>query len=117
LITCTELTAYRGDNKNIRVRIVDGDGVPRDTTGWTIEYQLRVNAEDADPPVVAKTSATPGEVDAVDVSKGIWDVKLLPADTNQTAGVYVWDVQATTGAAEIYTVAFGTLQILQDVTR
>ena len=108
---------YRGDNKTLRVSIVDSCGDPVDTTGWIIEFTLRVSA-DAAASLVTKTSATPGEIDAVIADEGIWDINLLPADTQQVPGTYVFDVQGTTAdvTPKIYTVIKDTLTINQDVT-
>lgn len=110
-------TVFRGDNKTLRVSITDSCGDPVDTTGWTIDFTLRTQNNNPTP-LVVKNSGVAGEIDAVDEEGGVWDIFLLPADTDQSIASYVFDVQATSADAtpKIYTVVKDTLTIEQDVT-
>lgn len=110
------VSLYRGDSLTLRVSILDINGTPVNTTGWTIEFTAR--RQDVSPvSTIYKTSATPGEVDPVDEPNGVWDVKLSASDTNIAIGRHVFDVQATDPAGRVYTVLKDDIRVLQDVTR
>ena len=107
---------YRGDTKTLRLSVIDKQGNAVDTTGWLIDFTLRLT-DDNPTELIRKTSSVVGEIDAVDEAGGVWDVKLLPADTGLPCKTYVFDLQGTAPAGEVYTLVKDSLIIDHDVTR
>ncbi len=110
----------KGDDKSLRLTVVDGTGAAVDTTGWTIKFTAKTKGE-ASSALISKTSATPGEIDFVspNPNNNLWDINLVPADTSsQMPGVYVYDVEATTTDAtpKIHTLLVDSFTVDQDVT-
>jgi len=109
---------FRGDNKTMRVTIVDGDGDSvGDTSGWRIRMSVKLKDTDA-ATVIFKDSDVAGE--ATHVSANIWDIFILRADTTALAAPlkYVYDVEAETDAApaKFHTVVKDEFKLLLGVT-
>lgn len=96
-----KIEMFQGDNKTIRVTIVDGDGVTvGDTSGWTIRFGLKL--KDTDGANLVTKDSSVGPTEAVHVSTNIWDIFLLRADTTGLSpGIYVYDVEAETDDAPV----------------
>jgi len=100
-------TIYRGDTANFRLEVVDYLGVAVDVDGWVFV----LSAARKRGGMVAFTSN--GVIE--DSANGIVSFILTPTKT-ATVGKYFYDVQATTDSSNVYTVAAGEINIVQDVT-
>ena len=102
-----KIVCFRGDHKPLRVTVIGKDGAPVNVSGWSF---------------VMSIASRPGETPMHQVSGVIEDApagrvrfELTPTETAQ-AGSFYFDVQATTAAGQIRTVAAGKLVIKQDIT-
>lgn len=108
---------YRGDNRTFKVTVTDGAGGAVDITGATIIFSVKEDISDTDYEI-QKTSAQGSEITITDAGNGIYEVYLIPADTqNMDLGVYEYDSQLTTSASKVYTTVRGEFTVQGDVTR
>jgi hypothetical protein len=98
---------FRGDTRILEIPIVDAANAPVDVTGWAFVLSL-----------AKSLGGTPDvEVQGVitDAQGGLVQFELTPNDTD-AVGNYFYDVQATTPQGRVYTVDFGRIHIVQDVS-
>ena len=99
---------FRGDTRVLEIPIVDAAGVPVDVTNWTFVLSLAL--------VRGQTPAVQVDGTIVDAAGGLVQFELTPIET-AAVGNYYYDVQGTTPAPErVYTVDFGRIHIVQDVS-
>lgn len=84
-----------------------------DLTGATITMQLR--RRPAHGTAVATWSTTNGTITFLDAAAGTF--KVHPRIMDFQAGVYHWDIELKLASGRIMTIARGTLELVQDVTR
>lgn len=111
----------RGDSRTLRATVTDGDGVAVNIDDSSIIFSLKEQIFDTDYIFQKKNLAASGsdsEILIIDGPGGIFDIFILPADTqNIEIGTYEYDVQVTTVANKVYTVVLGEFQITEEVTR
>lgn len=105
------LTPYRGDAFSRTYRFLVGTD-PRDLSGYTLEAQIR---EQADSEAVTASFT----VDAADAAMGEVTISLPPATTAALPQFGVWDLQATAigNPDDVETLVGGGMQVTADVTR
>ena len=106
------LTAYRGDSKVIDLTFKDGDGVAIDISLWTIFFTVKESKDDLDADAVIAKNVTTHS----DPTHGISEIALVPADTEDLAGNYFYDIQIKKGDGTIATVIDGLITFKEDVT-
>lgn len=105
---------YRGDTRDIKVKIVDDEGEPVNLAGHSLWVTLKANPTDADALAALQVSA------------------VMPADANSAAGIgyitisaegvapgrYYYDIQwVQPGSPPIVkTIDAGKVRVLQDIT-
>lgn len=105
-----------GDDVAIALSFKDSDGIGQDTSGATLNAQVRSSATDDEVQITAQVSA-------IDASNGEWSVLFSGTDTrtvlgDQSSWSGVWDLEITlSGQANPRTVLGGRFQIETDVTR
>lgn len=105
---------FRGDDEDFAFQVKDSAGTPIDTTGWSFKFTAKLNDSDTSNVIQKTTGSGITEVDAM---TGQYTIAIAAADTvGVSAGTLVYDIEATTAAAKIKTVAKGALVISQDVT-
>lgn len=99
-MSCSSLTLslVRGESARYLVTITDEDDEPEDLTGATIYWRVKAAASDADPALIAKSSADASEIDILDQTDpdllGQCEVYLVPADTaGLTPGSFVFELR------------------------
>jgi len=101
-----DLVLYRGDDFYLDVAVTDDAGQPFTLAGYTPAAQVRQTTDAAE--IVATFVAT--------VSTNVVHLHLTAAvAVGLTDGV--WDVQVTSAAGEVTTLAFGAVRVTHDVTR
>jgi hypothetical protein len=53
-------TLFVGEDKLLRLELLDASGVPVDMTGWTILFDVRLKDTSADPAILSKTPTISG---------------------------------------------------------
>lgn len=107
-----ELT--RGDDRVLDVALSEAV-----SDGALLEFTVKRSYADSDEDaVITKSSDVDGEI-AFEESAGTASITIDAVDTQDldVAPAYVWDVQMTSSAGKITTVARGRFVIIPDVTR
>lgn len=108
-----ELTAFRGDDKDITIEVKDSDDNAVDISGWTIWFTVKKSADDADSDAVIGPKKVTSHTDA---SSGKSTVSLTNSDTDLSRGTYIYDIQTDDGSGKITTWGKGDFTIMKDVT-
>lgn len=106
---------YRGDNRTFQVTVKDGDGVAVDITGAAIKFSVKEEISDTDYEIQKTVGSG---ITITDAANGIYEVYLLPADTqNMGVGIYEYDSELTTAGGNVYTVVRGEFTVQAEITR
>jgi hypothetical protein len=100
---------YRGDTNQFVIRPKNASGSAFDLTGYTAQF------------IIANRRGSTGtQYEAqvvVDTANDLLTCTILPGVGRQLApGTFVYDVQITTGAANILTVLTGSITVTDDIT-
>jgi hypothetical protein len=100
---------YRGDTNQFVVRPKNANGSAFDLTGYTAQF------------IIANRRGSTGtqyEAQAVvDTVNDLVTCTILPGvGRSLSAGTFVYDIQITTGAANILTILTGSITITDDIT-
>jgi hypothetical protein len=100
---------YRGDTNQFVVRPKTANGSAFDLTGYTAQF------------IIANRRGSTGtqyEAQAVvDTVNDLLTCTILPGVGRQlSAGTFVYDIQITTGAANILTILTGSITVTDDIT-
>jgi hypothetical protein len=100
---------YRGDTNQFVVRPKNANGSALDLTGYTAQF------------IIANRRGSTGtqyEAQAVvDTVNDLVTCTILPGVGRQlSAGTFVYDIQITTGAANIVTILTGSITVTDDIT-
>jgi len=101
-----DIRLVAGDDYQITVRLLDNDGDPVDTSGYTFKAQIR-SAPLPHGSLVAEFDVTP-------VTGGA-ELVLIADDTESLRGDLVWDVQSE--SPDVRTWVTGAVIVMPEVTR
>lgn len=99
--SCSQiLKITKGDNRTLKLTVVDAAGARQDLTGFKIYFTLKKRYEDVTPLISKRSAAAGGDASQIDIVvpqtgaiKGKANIYLLPADTAcLELGTYVCDV-------------------------
>jgi hypothetical protein len=100
---------YRGDTNQFVIRPKNASGSAFDLTGYTAQFRI-----------ANRRGSTGTQYEAqvvVDTANDLLTCTILPGVGRQLApGTFVYDVQITTGAANILTVLTGSITVTDDIT-
>jgi hypothetical protein len=108
-----DLCFSRGDTVPYTLTITSDGTTAINITGYT--FALTVDPSPAPADALNNLFALVGSV--TDGPNGIVEFELSAVQSDQSPGVYFYDVQMTDGAGKIRTVASGQYEFLQDVTK
>lgn len=113
----TNLEGTRGDTNNYTGTVRDSAGAVVDLTGATLRFTAKLSHADGDNDATTIRKTTGSGITHTNAAQGAYRITLAPADTASLAAttLYVWDLQLTTGAGDVFTVDGGTLMIAMDV--
>ncbi len=98
---------FSGDSKLLNVTVLDQDGTVVDLTGASASMTISETS---------KSAALVTKAGSIDVPlQGQLSFDLAPADTDDLAGVYYYEMQVTDVSGRKSTVAFGYVTIRRDV--
>ena len=94
------LLVFKGEDKNYTITVVDENGDRVDLTGWTLEFEVKPKAGDADPASIAKSTGIGiTHLTQSGATLGQATLDFDPADTSGlTAGLYKYDLLAIDGS-------------------
>ena len=100
---------YRGDSNQFVIRPKNASGSAFDLSGYTAAFTIANRRG---------STGTQYEAQAVvDTTNDLITCTILPGvGRSLAAGTYVYDVQITTGAANILTVLTGSITVTDDIT-
>ena len=106
------LEVIRGDTKKFNITVRDSSEAIFDLTGYSMKFTAKsaLTLEDAD----AEISST---AVIANPATGIGAFTLTPTDTSIYISEYLYDIQISDGAANVYTIVQGTFTVTQDITR
>jgi hypothetical protein len=100
---------YRGDTNQFVIRPKNASGAAFDLTGYTAAFRIANRRG-------STGTQFEGQV-TVDTANDLLTCTILPGvGRNLTPGTFVYDVQITTGAANILTVLTGSITVTDDIT-
>ena len=100
---------YRGDTNQFVIRPKNANGTSFDLTGYTAQFKIANRRG-------STGTQYEGQV-AVDTSNVLVTCTILPGVGRSLAsGTFVYDVQITTGAANIITILTGSITVTDDIT-
>ena len=109
-----EIDIYQGNNRTIEVTLVDSDGAAFDLTNTVVSFTVKKYETDS-VALISKTSAVVSEISiSSPATLGIFEVFLLPGDTEDLAGNKVYDITVVSGG-KTYTVVKSDFDILLPV--
>lgn len=107
------LGVIRGDTKIYTLTYTDSDGEPLDLTGYTVWFTVKENVDDTDASAKIQKEIT----SHTDPTNGITTVTLDPADTDDLAGSYHYDIQLVDSDGNPMSTRKSTFTVWKDVTR
>jgi hypothetical protein len=109
-----DLCISRGDTTPWTFTILKADGVtPEPITGFS--YLLTVDPSDEPVDSVNNLFQLTGTI--TDGPNGVVQFELTAGDADQTPNEYFFDLQQTDGSSKIRTIAKGTFEFKQDITK
>ena len=115
--TTINLSTVRGDHFKTTMKFTDSQGTAKDITGWTFRLDVKRTIDDG----VSVISLSSGSgITQVDLTGEI-TIILTPANSSSLNWVgdtlvTVYDLQATTDAADVLTPVKGSFTFLKDAT-
>ena len=106
----------RGDSRDPKITILDGDGAAIDVSAAAIKFTVRLAATDA---LTFQKTKTAGHITVGGTDSNEVTVTVTAADTAaMTVGVklYNWDLEVTLASGHVITPVSGPLSIQQDET-
>ena len=113
----TNFTITRGDTWSLSGSATLG-GDPYDLAGCTLYFTVKYKHTDSEEDAVFQKSTGSG-ITHTNPTNGLYTVSANPADTTgltKTRQVLVWDCQLVTAGGAKYTLNYGNLVVLPDVT-
>lgn len=108
-MTMTDFTIYAGDSKVLVVTVRDDDGVLVDLAGATIKWSASQLLSGA---FSAEASIMKDDGDGIEVTgTGVFEVELLPADTESLSGKFYHEAEITDVEDNIFTVLTGRMTV------
>lgn len=106
----------RGDTWTLKIQVQNLDESPRDITGWTFWFTLKLNPTVADEDADAQVELLVEAGD--DATAGICYLTLLPAVTETLLPAsHYYDVQYKSPLGDVQTMMYGKQPISRDITR
>ena len=113
-----DLTIYRGDTTRLNLLVVLA-GAAYDLTGHNIWFTAKQSFLDADVSAVFQKSTTGGGIVITSALNGRAQITISPIDTEGLTNIkslLVYDCQVESPGGDVYTVSYGNLIVLPDVT-
>lgn len=108
-----DIEFVRGDTPTITVTIVDVNDDIFDLTGYTVQFTLKENVNDAN----ANAAIAPATMTVDDPEIGVATITLTYTQTDLAPGIYWYDIQVNDGTNYHTVVGPAKCKIIDDVTK
>jgi hypothetical protein len=87
------ITIFKGEDKTIKLTVIDENRAPIDLAGATLTFTMKENIDDTTA-LITKVSTDVNQIEILSpTTDGRADIKLVPADTSgRDEGTYVFDI-------------------------
>jgi hypothetical protein len=110
IIRITSGDAYTGDRR-LTVTVTEANGDAVDLTDVALVFMAKRHRSDED---AAITKTTSDDIEITDATGGIARIALAEDDTDDMAGKYTWELEATDSEGKL-TLAAGNLYVTRDL--
>jgi len=108
-----DITCRKNDTFSLDLDIKDASGTALPLTSYTFSMEVRSSTDDEGTAVIAASAITFPTADA----DGNLTIKIEASDMGVSAGVYVYDLQATLDSpSTVTTWLYGTFTVNEDIT-
>lgn len=112
MATLQNFRSVSGDDITIAVAVTDSAGAAVNITGASIRWSARKLTDASN--AIEKTTAAGGVV-ITSATGGLFEVRLVPADTASLEGVFHHESELTDLSGRVSTVAVGSMTLSDDV--
>jgi len=109
---------HRGDTIPFDFEFKNADGSPMDISGMVLFFSMKldIQSETLGANDLQTDTTFPADLDS---ESGLGSMKVLPVDTDNLLPerTYSYDFQLVNGAEDVFTVGYGMVDTLRDVTR
>lgn len=112
-------TVVRGDSASFKVYVTDDARQPLNIPDWTIDMEIKRPNSSANAGVItddATAVLTLTPIQDPDDTDGEFTVSLLPAESSQLETGDIFDIELTGVDGTVWTVAQGSVTVIEDVT-
>ena len=110
------VTITRADDQTIRFTVTDSAGAVVDVSSGTFKFTVKQSLDDViGSAAFQKTSPAVNGIDLTNGATGIVDVGIVPADTDDLAGLYYYDLEMTL-SSKVRTLRRGMFWVKKDVS-
>lgn len=103
----------RGDTNIIPLSFTNAEGEYIDITDWTIYFTMK----DSEAKLDSQAALFKDVISHISALYGQSQIELLPQETFNLLGSYLYDIQVKTNEEKVYTILFGTITVNPDITR
>lgn len=112
-------TVVRGDSAAFKVYVTDDSKTPLNMPDWTIDMEIKRPTSAADAGIITDNATavlTLVPAQDPDDAAGEFTVRLLPTESSQLETGDIFDIELTGTDGTVWTVAQGSVTVVEDVT-
>ncbi len=112
----TPIKLIRGDSVSLGVTFTDSNGAAFNITGYSVFFTVKrecdISDANDDNALISKKVTSHSNPTA-----GITAIALTTTDTDQSAGIYYWDLQLVSGGGAVSSTRRGEIEFTNDITK
>lgn len=112
-------TVVRGDSAAFKVYVTDDSKTPLNMPDWTIDMEIKRPTSASDAGIITDNATavlTLVPAQDPDDAAGEFTVRLLPTESSQLETGDIFDIELTGSDGTVWTVAQGSVTVVEDVT-
>lgn len=112
-------TVVRGDSAAFKVYVTDDSKTPLNMADWTIDMEIKRPTSASDAGIITDNATavlTLVPAQDPDDAAGEFTVRLLPTESSQLETGDIFDIELTGTDGTVWTVAQGSVTVVEDVT-
>jgi len=112
-------TVVRGDSAAFKVYVTDDSKTPLNMPDWTIDMEIKRPTSASDAGIITDNATavlTLVPAQDPDDAAGEFTVRLLPTESSQLETGDIFDIELTGTDGTVWTVAQGSVTVVEDVT-
>ena len=112
----TLMKLWSGDTRIVVFNVKDSDGNAQDLTSATAKFEMAAREGGTFSGAADVELATGGSgIEITDAAAGEVTVTIAASDTASLSGEYYWELEITDSASRVSTVAYGFVEIVNDL--